>query len=137
MHDARVGHAALVHLALPAAERCVARHRPTPRVVVVGARPAQLVDARPQLAASGGQTVPEAGVVDRPAHAALGAGTVVGYDDHDGVVTLAELVDEREHAPDLRVGVREEAGEALHEPRVDAPVLRLEVGPCRYPWRAR
>ena len=34
-HDARVGHAALVHLALPPLERRVAGHGPAPRVVVV------------------------------------------------------------------------------------------------------
>src|SRR6266705_5169516 len=119
VHDARVGDTALVHLALPPAERRVSRHRPAPRVVVVGAGPAQLVDARAQLTTAGGGAVPESGVVDRPTHAALGAGAVVGHHDDHGVVPLAELLDEREHAPDLRVGVRAEAGEALHEPRVD------------------
>ena len=47
----------------------------------------------------------------RPRHAALGARPVVAHDDHDGVVELAELVDEVEHpaAPASSVWVRKPA----------------------------
>ena len=43
-HDARIGHPALVHLALPTLERRVPGHGPPPRVVVVGGGAADLVD---------------------------------------------------------------------------------------------
>ena len=108
-HDARIGDAALVHLSLPTPERRVARHRPAPRVVVVGARAAQLVDAGTQLPAAGGLAVPDAGVVDRPLLTAFGAGAVVGQGDDEGVLGLSELVDEVEHPADLLVGVGKEA----------------------------
>ena len=63
--DQRVGHAALVRLALPAPERRVARHRPAPRVVVVDARPADLVEPLGRLLHRARQRVPHAGVVER------------------------------------------------------------------------
>jgi hypothetical protein len=101
----------------------------------VRARTTQLVDARAELVATGRKAVPQTGVVDGAARAAFGAGAVVRHDDHEGVVPLPELLDEREHAPDLLVGMREEAGEALHEARSHALVLGFEVGPSRDPGR--
>ena len=65
--DAGIGDAAFVHLALPALERRVAGHRPAPRIVVVRARAADLVDARAQLAPAGARAVVQAHVVDRTA----------------------------------------------------------------------
>ena len=69
--------------------------------------------------------------------AALGAGSVVGNQDHERVVALTELVDEREHPADLLIGMREVCGEALHEPRGDLLVGGLEVVPGRNPVRPR
>ncbi len=56
--DERVGDAALVDLALPAAERGVAGHRPAPRVVVVAVGSADLVDVLECLLHRPGRAVP-------------------------------------------------------------------------------
>ena len=97
---------------------------------------AELVDALAQLLASGGVAVPEPGVVDRAALAALRRRAVVRHEDHERVVPFAELLDEREDCADLRVGVREESREALHEPSRDLLVLGLQAVPRRHPVRA-
>ena len=121
--DAGIGHAALVHLALPALEGRVAGHRPAPRIVVVGQRPADLVDAAVHLADAGSLEVRQAPLVDGALLAALGAGAVVRDQHDDGVVGVTHVFDEVEHTPELLVGVGEEGGEALHEP----------LGQCRSP----
>ena len=127
-HDERIGRAAAVGLALPAAERRVARPGPAPGVVVEGAGAADLVDPREALLDRLRRVVEELRLVGRAGRAALGAGAVVG-DDHDQrVVELAELRQELEQTPDLVIGVAEEPGEHLHEPAVQpAGVLGLRV----------
>ena len=132
-----IGDAAFVHLALPALERRVARHRPAPRVVVVRGGAADLVDAGPQLAAPGGRAVHQPTVVDRSLRSAFGARTVVGDRDDHGVVEVAGVGEELEQPGDLRVGVREVRGEALHEARRDRAVFGLQRVPRRNPVRAR
>jgi hypothetical protein len=133
--DARIGHPALVDLPLPPLERGVAGHGPPPRVVVVGRRCPELVDARPQLLGARGVTVPQAPVVDGAVRAALGAGAVVGDQDHQGVVELAALVEEAEQPADLGIGVGQEGGEALHEAGRHPLVLGRDVVPGRHPRR--
>ena len=125
--DAGVGDAALVDLALPALEGRVPRHGPAPRVVVVAERPADLVDAPVHLVDAGALEVRQPALVDGALLAALGAGAVVGHDDHDRVVGVAQVVDEVEHPADLLVGVGEERGEALHEALGERP-LRARRG---------
>jgi hypothetical protein len=85
MHDAGVGHAAFVDLALPALEGRVPGHGPAPRVVVVGERAADLVDPGASLRA-GRVEVLRADVVDGAVRATLGAGSVVRDQHDDGVV---------------------------------------------------
>ncbi len=114
-HNARVGDAPLVDLPLPALERGVARHRPAPRIVVMGEGAADLVDAGLHLRARRGIEVVEADVVDRPLGAAFGAGPVVRDQHHEGVVPVAGLVEELEDPAELMVRIREEGREALHE----------------------
>ncbi len=132
-HDARVGDATLVDLALPALEGSVARHRPAPRVVVVAQWPADLVDTPVHLVDARALEVGEPALVDGAVLAALRAGAVVGHHHHDGVVGVAQLVDEVEHPPDLLVGVGEEGGEALHEALGQRPLLGRRGCPSSAP----
>ena len=118
--DQRIGDPALVRLALPAPERRVAGDRPPPRVVVVDARPADLVDALGRLLHGAGQHVPDPAVVERPGRPALRRRAVVGQHEHQRVVELADSSSQVEHPADLRVGVGQEAGERLHVAGVDA-----------------
>ena len=136
-HDARIGDAALVHLALPPLERCVAGHRPAPRIVVVQRGTAELVDALAHLRPAGGIAVDHAHVVDRAGDTTFRAGAVVGHEHDHGVVGVAARLEVREETADLVVGVGEEAGEALHEARRDLLVGRFELVPRRHPRRAR
>ena len=133
--DAGVGHAAFVHLALPALEGCVAGHGPAPRVVVVTERPADLVDAPVHLVHADAFEIGKASFVDGPLLAALRARTVVGHQDHDRVVAGADLVDEVQDAADLLVGVRQERGEALHEALGQRALPLVEVVPGGHPRR--
>ena len=73
--------------------------------------------------------------MNEPARSALGAGAVVAHDQNDRVVELAEALDEVDHPPDLCVGVLEEAGEHLHHPRVQPPLVVAEVVPGLDPVR--
>ena len=72
-----------------------------------------------------------------PVGAAFGARPVVGDHDHDRVVQVAGVGEESEHPADLLVGVREEPGEALHEPGRDGPLRPGEGVPGRHPIRPR
>ena len=135
--DARIRDPALVDFALPTTERCVAGHRPAPWVVVVRRGGADLVDASAELLATGRDAVPQARVVDRAQRAAFGGCTVVGHDHDDGVVAFAELLDEAQDASDLLVGVRQERGEALHEPSRDGLVGRIQRIPGGDPMGTR
>src|SRR6185295_15041480 len=76
--DQWVGDAALVNLALPPAERRVARDGPAPRVVVVPARSTDLVEDREGFLDGARCEVPHARVVQRAGDAALTACAVVG-----------------------------------------------------------
>ena len=89
----------------------------------------EIVDALEVFFEALGLAVEEVVLVERTLRSALGARPVVAHDDDDRVVGLAELVDEVEHPTDLCVGVLEEAGEHLHHPRVEAPL----VGGARVP----
>ncbi len=132
-HDQRICHPALVHLSLPTTERRVARHRPAPRVVVVDAGTADLVDAVPRLVDRLRDRVPRTDVVHRTDWTTLRRCAVVRQHHEDRVVEVAGLVEMVDQAADLVVGVRQEAGERLHEPCVDgAGPVRQRV-PCRHP----
>ena len=89
--DERVGHAALVHLTLPAAERRVAGDRPAPRVVVMGEGPAYLVEASEPLFDRRAGDVPRTQVVERALDTTLRAGAVIGEHEDERVVEFAEL----------------------------------------------
>ena len=129
--DERVGRAAAVGLALPAAERGVARPGPAPRVVVVGRRAAELVDVREVVLEGLGDLVEEAHLVERARHAALGGRAVVG-DDHDQrVVELADPLEHVEHAAEVMVGVRDEARIDLHHARVQTALVGGQRRPLR------
>ncbi len=136
VHDHRVGHAALVHLPLPAAERGVPGDRPAPRVVVVEVGTSDVVDAAQRLLDVAGQPVPRAHVADGADRPTLGAGPVVGHDDDDRVLEvpgLGQVVDDAAH---LGVGVREVAGEGLHVAGVQPPLVGGERRPRRHPLGA-
>ena len=99
-------------------------------------RPAELVDAPEHLLDAGGELVPEAHVIDRAAPATLGARAVVGDEHEDRVVEVADLGEEVDDAPDLRVGVGEVRREALHEPRSEPLLVDRQVVPSRDPLGA-
>ena len=132
-HDARVGHPAVVHLALPALEGGVARHRPAPGVVVVGQRAPDLAHPVVQLVGAGRVEVGEPDVVDGAVGAALGAGPVVRHHDDHRVVELAQLGQEVEDPAQLLVGIGQEGGEALHERARHRPLPLVELRPRRHP----
>ena len=113
-HDARVGHAPAVGLALPASERGVARPRPSPRVVRVGVRAAPLVEMLEVVLQGLLGSVEEHRLVERAVLASLGAGAVVGHHDDDRVVEFAQLFDEVDHPPEVVIGLLDEPGVHLH-----------------------
>ncbi len=113
--DAGVRDTAFVYLALPALERCVPRHRPSPWVVRVTERSSDLVDPSEHLADPGRVEVRKATLVDGAFLSAFRAGAVVRHQDHQGLVGLSQVLNEIEHATDLLVRVREVSGKALHE----------------------
>ena len=132
--DARVGRAAVELVALPHLERRVEGHRPAVRVVVVGRRPAQLVEhpARARLKVVG-IAVEQQVLVDRSVRAALAGRAVVRHEDDERVLALARLLEVVEQPADLVIGVRQEArvdlGHAGEEPllvvRERVPGLRV------------
>jgi hypothetical protein len=131
--DERIGDAALVRLALPPPQRCVAGPGPRPWVVTVGARRAEVVDAAQVLLEALGLEVEEVHLVVRAVGAALGAGAVVAHHEHDRVVELAEDVDVIDEAAQLGVGVLEEAGVHLHHAGVQHALVARERVPRRHP----
>ena len=96
--------------ALPVRERRVEGPGPAGVVVVVGRRPAELVDALQVLLDRVGDVVEELVLVEGAVRAALAARAVVGDDHDDRVVELARLLEVVEEPPDLVVGVGDEAG---------------------------
>ncbi len=113
-YDERIGGAAPVGLALPAAEGGVAGVGPAPGVVVVGFDTAQLIDHLEVVFQRFLDIVEEEHLVERAHRPAFGAGAVVG-DDHDQrVVQLADLAQEIEDASEVMVGEAEKAGVDLH-----------------------
>ena len=113
-HDARVGGAAPVGLALPAAEGRVAGVGPAPGVVVEGLDAAQLVDHLEVIFQRFLHIVEEEHLVERAHRPALGAGAVVGDDDDQRVVQLADLFQEIEDAPEVIIGEAHETGIDFH-----------------------
>ena len=131
--DAGVGDTSLVHLALPALERGVPSHGPSPGVVAVAQRPADLVDAPIHLTHAGALEVRQPTLVDGALLATLGAGAIVRDDDHHRVVGVTEVGNEVEHAPDLLVRIGQVGGEALHEAPGERPLPVVEAVPARDP----
>src|ERR1700722_7201238 len=123
-HDARVGHSPPVPLALPAFERRVAGHRPTPRIVVVSERSSDLVQVLVHLFEAGGIQVGKTHVVDRTLCPTFGTRPVVRHQQDDRVVEVAYVLEKIDDALYLRVGVRQKSGKAFHEPTGD---LALDV----------
>ena len=131
-HDARVGGAAPVGLALPAAERRVARVGPAPRVMVAGLHAAQLVDHLEVGFERLLHVVEEEHLVERADRAALGAGAVVRDDHDERVVQPADLLEELHDATEVVVGEAEEAGVDLHVPGVEPLGIVRQGVPLRH-----
>ena len=137
-HDARIGDAALVDLALPAPERRVAGHRPAPRVVVV--------QRRARRARRCGRAAPCA---RRRRRSSRRTSLIEPCAPPSALAPLSETSTTscrrgRRSArgtsstrPICVVGVREERGEALHEPRRDRLVGLVQVVPRRHPRGSR
>ncbi len=136
VHDQRIRDTTFVRVALEPLERRVPRPRPTPRVVVVRQRTAEIVDAAQVLLEALGHEVEEVLLVERALRAAFGRRAVVAHHEHDRVVELTELGDEVEQSGDLRVGVREEAGVHLHHARGRVAARRPSASPRPAPRTA-
>ena len=131
-HDARVGGAAPVGLALPAAEGRVAGVGPAPRVVVAGLDATQLIEHLEVILECLLHIVEEEHLVERAHRSAFGAGAVVG-DDHDQrIVQLADLFQEVDDAPEVMIGEADEAGIDLHEPGIKPLGLVRQCLPNRH-----
>jgi hypothetical protein len=68
----------------------------------------------------------------------LGRGAVVGDDHDDRVLELADLLERVQDAAEVMVGVVHEAGEDLHHPRVEPPLVvgqRVPLGHVGIAWR--
>ena len=130
--DARVGGAAPVGLALPAAEGRVAGVGPAPGVVVEGLDAAQLVDHLEVIFQRFLDIVEEEHLVERADRTALGAGAVVG-DDHDQrIVQLADLFQEIEDAPEVIIGEAHEAGIDFHHAGIQPLGVSRQSVPHRH-----
>jgi hypothetical protein len=108
--------------------------------VVVGRRAAQLVDLGEVLLEALGHVVEEQHLVERSRDAALGRGAVVGDDHDDRVLELADLLERVQDAAEVMVGVGHEAGEDLHHPCVEPPLVvgqRVPLGHVGIAWRQR
>ena len=128
-HDEGIGGTAAVDLALPAPEGRVAGPRPAPRVVVVGRRSAQVVDALEVLGEVLRHHVEEEHLVERAGRTALGGGPVVGDDHDERVVQHPDLLEGVEHAAEVVVEVGQEPGVDLHHARVQPPLVRAQRRP--------
>ena len=133
VHDGAVARSAPVRRDLlgPLIRR-VHRVRPAHRVVVVGLRPAELVDPRVEerRRLDGGHAVEVDHLVVRAVERALGGGAVVADDVvHERVVEGADLLQRIEQAADVMVGVFEESRVDLHLPAQH----RLEILRHRVP----
>ena len=122
--DARVSGAAVELVPLPHLERRVERHRPPVRVMVVGLRPAQLVEHGQVRLHVIGDAVGEQHLVDRPVRAALAAGAVVGHHDDQGVLPLPGFLQVVQQPADVIVGVGQEPGVHLGHPGEQPLLLR-------------
>src|SRR6266496_6384928 len=92
----RIADTTAIGLAFPAAERCVARKGPAPGVVIERVGSTQFIDHRQVLFKRVGHVVEELVLVDRSTWAALRTRTVIGDEHDDGVVPLANRLEEVE-----------------------------------------
>ncbi len=131
-HHERVGDSAAIGLALPAPERRVAGVCPAPGVVVVGLGAAEILERGQVLLHVVGNVVEKLRFVHRADRAALGARAIVG-DHHDqGVLVLADVLEEADQLADVVVRVFEVAGEHLHEAGEQPPLVVRQLAPILY-----
>ena len=97
--------------------------------MVVGPRPAQLVDHRQVRLHVVGNAVREQHLIDRAVGAALTAGAVVRHHDHHGVLALPGFLQVVEQPADVVVGVRQESRVDLGHPREQPLLLRRQSVP--------
>ncbi len=133
VHDERVRDATLVRVPLEPLERRVPGPGPTPGIVVVRARCPEIVDAAQVLFDALRHEVEEVLLVERSVHTTFCRSAVVAHEQDDRVVELAQLGDELEHAGNLHVRVREEAGEDLHHAGGESLLVGRQRVPGRHP----
>ena len=119
-------------------ERRVSRPRPPDRNMRLGRGAADLVEFFFKPLETELDAIEARDLVDGAFKATLGRRAIVADDVEDQrVVELARLLDRRDKAADLLIGVIKEAGIVLHQPAVDAlGVFRLRI-PSRDFGRAR
>src|SRR5262249_6716662 len=132
VNDEWIADTAAVGLALPAAERRVARPRPAPGVVVTKLRAPKLVQSCQILFHRSLHVVEEQRFVDHAGRAAFGAGTVVGDRHYDCVVELAEAFQKLDQSSDMVIGVGEKPSEYLHHAGINFLFSGGQWLPLRY-----
>jgi hypothetical protein len=125
-----------VHVLLAQLERCVAGKGPPDRIVVVGPRLAELINALEVPLDGLGRLAGEdrdALLVEQAVERALARGAVVA-DEHEQerVVELAGLLEEVDDPTDLGVGVLHVAGVDLGHPSEQLLLVRRQVVPGRH-----
>ena len=114
-------------------ERRVERPGPSHVEVVLAPVGAEVVDVLEQPFGVFVHTVLERRCAPCAVHGSFGRGAIVaGEVDDECVVGEAEMVDGVEHPAHLRVGVGEETGEHLHQPRGHRAVALGVIGPRGY-----
>src|SRR5208337_1697519 len=137
MDDERNVDSAFVGVLLVPFERCVPRLGPTPGIVGVTVGSANIVEMTDRLVGCLDHEVEELPLVQDTERPALLTRAVVGEQEDQGVVELAEASQRVDQASDLGVGVVEEAGEGLLEARGENAVALGEVRPGLYAWVPR
>ena len=128
-HDARIGDAAVMDVALPALEGRVAGIRPAGRIVVVGFFAAQIVVVLEVLFERIRDTVEDQILVERAEETAFPRSAVVRHQQDERVIEIAQRFERLDQTPDVIIGVGQEARKDLHHARVEA----LFVGGHRLP----
>ncbi len=105
--------------------------------MIVRAESADLVEPRCATPHFVGAVQHEAVLVEQAARATFGARAVVGEQQNECVVQDPLLFEEADEPADFAIGVREEAGERLHESRVHGALVGRECLPVLDPRRSR
>ena len=118
--DEGIGNAATVDFFFPAAERGVACVRPTPRIMVVRTRAAQLVDHLQIFLEILRGEIEEIVLIQTADLAPFGTGAVIGNEHDQRIIQLADLFQEVQNTAEMMVGMGDKTGVNFHHARVQS-----------------